>query len=259
MRRIILDALGLSSKEHAVLVVLQQQPLAHKTIKVAREADLPYATAGFILMKLEKRKLVKRVRIGNHFEWVYRRNIEMIDNPTSISSSKIPNQDSFFLVVSGMTNIIKELTKILELAPTERLYSIQGAGISKTILKKMDMKFMSHIHNEIRHRKIIIEGVVAESVFNLFSKMNEGQLLSHLDRMTIAYILPDELIKFPLDIFIFRDRVLLVDYETERLVRIDDGALSQTFKSLFCIAEQYGKKVDLNDYIRRLIAKKTIS
>ena len=119
------------------------------------------------------------------------------------------------------------------------------------------MKFMSRVHNEIRHRNIIIEGVVAESVFGLFSKMNEGQLLSHLDRMTIAYILPDELIKFPLDIFIFRERVLLVDYETERLVRIDDSALSQAFKSLFYIAEQYGKKVDLNNYIRGLIVKVT--
>lgn len=252
MRRIILEALGLSPKEHAVLVVLQQQPLAHKTVKVAKEADLPYATAGFVLRKLEKRKLVRRVRSGNHFEWVYRRNIEMIEG-----ISKSSGQGSFFLVVSGMVNIIKELTKILELAPTERFYSIQGAGISKTILKKMDMKFMSRIHDEIRRRKIIIEGVVAESVFNLFQKMNRGELESHLDRMTVAYILPDELIKFPLDIFMFRERVLLVDYEAERLVRVDDSALSQAFKSLFYIAEQYGKKVDLNDYIRKLLDKKS--
>jgi len=252
MRRIIIEALGLSPKEHAVLVVLQQQPLAHKISKIAQESDLPHTTVGFILRKLEKRKLVRRVRSGNHFEWVYRKNIEMIENPTSTKPSQ-----SFFLVVSGIMNIIKELTKILELSPTERLYSIQGAGISKIILKKIDMKFMSHVHNEVRRRKIIIEGVVAGSVFDLFSKMNEGQLLSHLDRMTIAYILPDELIKFPLDIFIFRDRVLLVDYEAERLVRIDDSALSRVFKSLFYIAEQYGKKVDLNDYIRRLIAKKS--
>ena len=181
----------------------------------------------------------------------------MIDNPTSISPSESSGQGSFFIVVSGMMNITKELTKILELAPTERLYAIQGSGISKTILKKIDMKFMSHVHNEMRRRKIIIEGVVSESVFGLFSKMNEGQLLSHLDRMTIAYILPDELIKFPLDIFMFRDRVLLVDYETERLVRIDDSSLSQIFKSLFFIAEQYGKKVDLNDYIRKLLVKKS--
>src|ERR1035437_7551471 len=249
MRRITLEALGLSPKEHAVLVVLQQQPLAHKISKIALESELPHTTVGFILKKLEKRKLVRRVRNGNHFEWVYRRNIDMIDNvnkPEELSVGS--NKESFFLVVFGMINIIKELTKILELGPTERLYSIQGAGISNTILNKMDMKFMYRIHDEVRRRKIIIEGVVAESVFALFKKMSESQLLSHLDRMTIAYILPDEVVKFPLDIFIFRDRVLLVDYEAERLVRIDDSALSQVFKSLFYIAEQYGKKVNLNDY-----------
>jgi predicted transcriptional regulator len=260
MRRIILEALGLTPKEHAVLVVLQQQPLAHKISKVARESELPYATTSFVLKKLEKRKLVRRVRSGNHFEWVYRKNIDMIDvNVTNTDKAAglltNHNKESFFVVVSGMINIIKELTKILELGPTERLYSIQGAGISKTILKKMDMKFMYRVHDEVRRRKIIIEGVVAESVFDLFKKMNESQLLSHLDRMTIAYVLPDELIKFPLDIFIFRDRVLLVDYESERLVRIDDESLLQSYKSLFYIAQQYGKKVDLNKYIRGLITK----
>jgi len=84
MRRIILEALGLSPKEHAVLAVLQQQPLAHKISKISRESDLPPTTVGFILKKLEKRKLVRRVRSGNHFEWVYRRNIELIDNPAFV-------------------------------------------------------------------------------------------------------------------------------------------------------------------------------
>jgi len=256
MRRIILEALGLSPKEHTVLVVLQQQPFAHKAVRVAKEADLPYATTGFILRKLEKRKLVRRVRRENHFEWVYRRNIDLIDSIGGKEGRSIgSNRKGLFLEVSGMMNIMKELTKILDLAPTERLYSIQGAGISKTVLKKMDTKFMYRFHDEVRRRKIIIEGVVALSVLDLFKKMNEGQLLSHLDRMTIVYVLPDELIDFPLDIFIFRDRVLLVDYEAERLVRIDDGALSQVFKSLFYIAQKYGKKVDLNNHIRGLLAK----
>jgi len=254
MRRITLEALGLSPKEHAVLVVLQQQPLADKVSRIAIKAELPHTTTSFILRKLEKRKLAKRVRLNNHFRWMYRKNIEMFERATPGSTGP-----AFVNTLSGMTNIMKELTKVLELSPTERLYSIQGAGISKMILKKMDIKFVYSIHREIKRRKIIIEGVVAESVFNLFEKMHAGQLMSHLDRMTVAYIIPDELINFPLDIFMFRDCVLMVDYEAERLVRIEDSALSQAFKSLFYIAEQYGRKIDLNQHIRQLITKKSAS
>lgn len=175
--------------------------------------------------------------------------------------SKSPEVSSaaFLDVAKGMTNIVKEFMKLLELASTERLYSIQGAGISKNILKKMDMKFLAGFHHEVKRRKIIIEGVAAKSVLGLFDKMSVGQLQSHLDRLTVVYILPDELLHFPLDVFIFRDRVLLVDYETERLVRIDDSALAQVFKALFSLAEQYGNKIDLNKHIRELVAKKSAS
>jgi len=250
MRRITLDALALSPKERVTLSVLQHQQSADKISRIAIKAKLSHTTAGFVLRKLEKRKLAKRVKYDNHFRWIYRSAVEVVDD-----SSSDPFNNVFSNTISGMANITKELTKILELSPAERLYSIQGAGISKTILKKIDTQFLDHFHHEVKRRKIIIESVVAESVFNLFEKMNQYQLSSHLDRMTVAYILPDELINFPLDILMFRDCMLLVDYEKERLVRIQDDGLSQTFKSLFRIAEEYGRKIDLNQHIRMLIEK----
>jgi hypothetical protein len=154
-----------------------------------------------------------------------------------------------------MKNITREFTKILGLGTAERLYSIQGSGISKTLLKKIDTKFLADFHREVKRRKIILEGVIAESVLKLFSTMPPEQLETHLDRMTVVYVLPDELLDFPLDIFIFRDRVFFVDYESEQLVNIEDLALFRAFKALFLIAEQYGKKIDLNSHIRELQKK----
>jgi DNA-binding Lrp family transcriptional regulator len=250
MRRITLEALALSPKERTILTILRQQSSADKISMIAIKAKLPHTTTGFILKKLEKRKLAKRVKHDNHFRWVYRNIIEVVEESSQDSSSGV-----FLNIVSGMENITKEFIKILELSPTERFYSIQGAGTSKAILKKNDTQFLEHFHHEIKRRKIIIEGVVAESVFRLFEKMHRDQLSSHLDRMTVAYILPDELINFPFDIVMFRDCILLVDYEKERLVRIQDNGLSQVFKSLFRITEEYGRKIDLNQHIRKLIAK----
>lgn len=251
MRRITLEALGLSTNEHLVLNVLQQATLAQKISKIAIQAKLPQSTTSFILKKLEKRKLATRIKHNNHFRWKYRKNLDVVEKGDEESF-----KNTFINVIAGMQDIMKEFLKILELASGERLYSIQGAGISEVILKKIDIKFLSFFHNAVKQQKIIIEGVVSQSVLKLFDKMNVGQISSHLDRLTIVYVLPDELINFPLDIFIFRDHILLVDYETERLVHIEDSALAMTYKALFNIAETYGKKIDLNLYLNKLLKTK---
>lgn len=248
MRRVTLDALGLSQKEHAVLNVLQHLPLAQKISKIAFQAELPHSTTSFILKKLEKRKLATRIKSNNHFRWKYRKNLEIFERIDDGAK-----KDTFLNVTSGMANIIHEFMRILELSSGERLYSIQGSAISKIILKKIDSKFLHFFHQAVKKKKIIIEGVMAQSILNLFGKMTSVQIESHLNRLTIAYVLPDELIQFPLDIFIFRDSVLLADYEAERLLHVEDSSLVLAFKSLFNIAKEYGRKVDLNKYLKELL------
>ena len=66
-------------------------------------------------------------------------------------------------------------------------------------------------------------------------------------------MLPDEFINFPLDILIFKDTILLVDYEAERLVYIEDSAISKTYKALFRIAEAQGTKINLNQRLKEVL------
>lgn len=251
MRRITIEALNFSPKERAVLHALQTSSSPEKISTISLKAKLAHATTTFILQKLEKRKLAERIKVENHFRWKYRKNINIIENlsPESL-------RDTFLHVSSGMENLNKEFMKILEIDGGDRLYAIQGSGIAKTILRKIDNEFIFNFHQEVRRQELIIEGVIAESVFRLFENMSVAQLDSHLDRLTIAYVLPDELIHFPFDVFLFKNTVLLVDYEHERVVRIEDTAFADVFKSLFNLAQQYGTKVDLNQHIKKLIKEK---
>ena len=109
---------------------------------------------------------------------------------------------------------------------------------------------MKGLHEQVRKQKIVIEGIIAESVFELFGKMSLEQLRSHVGRLTIVHVLPDELIDFSFDVFVSGQKVLLVDYGKERLVRIEDPGLSKVFESLFLLAEQQGKRIDLNKHSR---------
>lgn len=251
MRRTTLETLNLSSKERAVLHALQVSTEPEKISLLSLKAKLPHSTTSFILRKLEMRKLAERIKVDNHFRWKYRRNISIVEN---LSPEAL--KDTFLHVSSGMENLNREFMKILEIDGGNRLYAIQGSGISKTILNKIDNEFIFDFHQEVRRQELIIEGVIAESVFQLFKQMTVAQLDSHLDRLTIVYVLPDELIHFPFDVFIFKDTTLLIDYEKERLVRIEDGAFAQVFKALFNLAQQFGTKVNLNQHIEKLIAQK---
>ena len=243
--------LDLSPKEKAVIAVLRNIGKASKISDISRSADLPHATASFILRKLARRKIAARIRYDNHFRWIYQPTLDLIDPGFSQESKP------FTATISGMQSILAEFIKTKELNPSERIYCIQGAGITKTILKKIDRGFIMGFHGLIKKRRMIIEGVIARSVLDLFKDMDSAQQESHLGRLTVTYILPDEFLDFPMDIFMFNGHVLLVNYESEKLVRIDDVAAFQAFKSLFRLAEQNGKKIDLNAYIEGLMNKET--
>jgi predicted transcriptional regulator len=250
MKRIILEALNLSTNERIVINIMRQQREAEKISTISKQCRMPHTTVSYVLRKLENRKLITRVKVNNHYRWRYRKNLDLLENASPESF-----QSALFDVAVGTNHAIKEFMRILELAPTERLYSIQGAGLSKDILKKIDMKFLHSFHSEIKRKQIIIDGIMAESVLNLMKNMSTEQLQSHLDRLTVVYILPDELIPFSLDIFVFRNSILLIDYKTERIVRIEESSLAGALKTLYKIAQLQGKKIDLNKYIRELISQ----
>ena len=115
MRRITLEALGLSEKEHTVLTVLQLQSMAQKISRISIQAKLPQSTTSFILRKLEKRKLVTCIKVKNHFRWKYRKNLDVIENSLTKTS-----KTSFLVVADGMVTHGKNISGGSGLHPVGR-------------------------------------------------------------------------------------------------------------------------------------------
>ena len=155
-----------------------------------------------------------------------------------------------------MEKVAQEFTDMLEAPGNHRIYAIQGAGVASDIMEKLDLRLIRGIHDQVRRKEIVIDGIISESVFALFQRMSVDQLESHVGRMTIVYVLPDELLDFPFDVFVAGRVVLLVDYAKESSIKIEDPGLSQVFSSLFLLAEQQGRRVDLNSHIQRLVGQR---
>jgi len=76
VKYIILNSLKLSKNEKAVLDVLEKQKLGQNVSKIAASARVPRTTSIYILRKLERWKIARRVKIGKRHHWVYNKIIE---------------------------------------------------------------------------------------------------------------------------------------------------------------------------------------
>jgi hypothetical protein len=76
----VIDAMGLSDNERRVFEALIAYPMPNSLPKLVRDTGLPRSTIRDVLVRLEERKLVKRVMSdsGKRCRWLYVRGIEKI-------------------------------------------------------------------------------------------------------------------------------------------------------------------------------------
>ena len=89
----------------------------------------------------------------------------------------------------------------------------------------------------------------------LLGKGAQVILVSHLGRPMINYLIADEFVDFKADIIMHQDTTMIWNYEEERVIVIKNKLLTQIFMNLFELIKVHSKKIDLNEYIKELIAK----
>jgi len=75
-RLIVITGLNLNTREKAVLKAVENQKMGRNASKIAREAGIPRTTALYILEKLAKWKLVKKIRLEKHWIWLCGRTLK---------------------------------------------------------------------------------------------------------------------------------------------------------------------------------------
>ena len=70
---LIMTALRLSNREKAILNIIKEQKIANHASKIATSARIPRTTAIYILEKLARWKLIRKIRSGKHWVWLDQR------------------------------------------------------------------------------------------------------------------------------------------------------------------------------------------
>jgi len=259
-----LKILGLSAKEIAIIKRLKQTN-SLKVTNLARLTRIPRTSVEFLLKKLNKRGLVEKVKIRNHYEWQkvddailatkFRQLINNLDFYSEVIG-KIEDKSIIIEVFRSKAKIIEAATKILKFNPAYRVYYIQCAASAKYQMEKFPKQFVLEFHRKLKKSGIIMEVITAESILPYFNSLSKKELQSHLGRPLITYLVPDQFVDFGADIIIHKNLIIILNYDDESVIYIKNKLFASIFANLFELIQSYSKKYDLNEYMRNLMAAK---
>ncbi len=254
--------LGLDFREKKIIDALNKTPFSSSGL--SRVIALPRTTVIFLLNNLEKRGLIEKTQNNRRFLWKLKNKKDLAYILRNISNHIDPFSDYFLFdkkdgqeskveIFYGKEKMRKALCKIIKLGKGERFYGIQGSKSLEKSFDKISWKFIFDYHQKIKEKGIIIEGVISKKSLQIFNSMSKKELKSHLGRLSVAYLASDEFFDFKVDIIIFKNNVVIVNYEDEIVLFIKNDKITEAIKKIVLFIESFSQKIDLNKYIKNLI------
>ena len=255
--------LNLGSKEAAILDVLKVVNSAKVTL-IAQKTLIPRTTVEFLLKNLQKRGFVDKIKIANHYEWQkisddnlagqFRYLINNLDFYSEVIG-KIEDKSLVIDVFRGEKKIIEVAKQILKFKIHERVYYIQSAFSAQYQIAHFAEEFYLNFQAELKKSGIIMEVIAAEGILPYFKQLSKKGLESHLGRPIITYLVPDQYVNFEADIIIHQNKVIIINYEDESISIVKNKLVAVIMMNLFELIKVHSRKIDLNEYIKELMAK----
>lgn len=262
--------LGISPKETRVYKVLLE--IRQGTISdISRHVYMPRTSLYPLLESLERRGFAHQLRVKNHTEWapadpddVYRQAKDAVKNlgDVLLELKKITplfghgvkkSEIVFYKSVLGLKRAYESITK---LRPGERVYSIEGNQSIKAKQKRFSKKSIAEWQFLFKKSGAILESIISEDTLDLLQKFDTEVLRAHRGRTIIVGVLPNALMDFDADIIIFRNTVIITIVSRDIAIILNSTEIAEAFRNLFFIAQQSGKKMDLNAYIEKILKKR---
>lgn len=234
---------GLNSRESALLKHLFTAE-TETVSKISRATSIPRTTVHFLLKKLAERGLARKERVEGHYEW------SLDSSATHLFT--IPKTD-IVDIQFGLSNFKRLYKRLSESPRGERIVAFQGNQSAQIALAELSNEFFSRMHESMKKRKIVIEGVIGESTLSLFEKLTSSSLRSHWGRATIVHVVPDHYISFDADIFSVKDKLFLFNFEKEIAITITNPAITSAFHSLLTFMLEHSEQINLNDHIQNIL------
>ncbi|MBU0648518.1 MarR family transcriptional regulator [Patescibacteria group bacterium] len=258
-----LKILGLDEKEELIIQTLKQfGPM--RPIDLANKTEVKRTTINFLLKKLLGRGLVDRVRVRGHYEWLINGEKKIQQsigglfgyfNVGDAAEMIHMSPDIGVEIFRGKKNILTAYERVLEAGRNNRVFAIQG---NKSVMaaKKLEKSYLSNLQNKFKEHKIILEGILGESVIHYFDDLDVEMLKAYEGRMVVAYFVSDLMVDFDMDIMIFQKIVVLVNFEKSLVLVVKNEEIFKVILKLYEAMKLSSRKIDLNKYIKEIIERR---
>lgn len=257
--------LELQPEEIKILQVLTEGETLTPT-EISLQTRVKRTTVNFLLNKLLERGIIKKTKVIGHFEWQLADDNHLAEKINSLygffnltlSKALINLPDIGVEIFKSQKAIEDAYYQSLKINKNNRVYAIQG-NKSIRAQKSLNQTYLNDIQKQLKQKKIIIEGIVGKKSLEYFDNLPLYLLKNYENRLTVAYLINDELVDFDLDILILDKEVLLINYEKKLTVKIKNGSIRLAIKALYETMKFSSRKIDLNSYLKKLIKLKTPS
>ncbi len=244
--------LGITKKEHALLRLLQKSPL--NTSEIALRARFPRVTVLRHLTTLWKRGFVARNKAAREVRWslvsqkLLRKRLELdAMGERSISGQRIPLSDiASVSVYQGAAEMFASNQKILAAHAGERLYCIEPNAIWRHVVKIPATEWV-HLNTLLIQKQIIAEVVVEQGFEEVLKEYVEDVLSESFFALAKdVRVMRKGSMPAAVETLIFRDQVLLLDWEQFVGVEITSASIVKILKGLFLELQRNSRPIEIS-------------
>ncbi len=228
--------LGLSRQENAILSAISD--MAKQISTIARLTKLPRTSLLYILKNLEKRNLVKPIKINKHKYW---------KSNTINAFRMLRNATPEIIVHNGIPEILNIFERLANQPFNSRIRAIQPDNSIKYALRKVPVKFLYSINTAIKDNKYIFEGIVHEkSVSTIISELGRSDAKkiynSFIGRLEDYVKIPSDFANVESEIYIFGASAYIINWNREIGLEINNKDIVELLIAMFSCVKELGTR-----------------
>ena len=262
-----IDILDLTNIEKKVLRVLLSGS-AYSVAQIGRKSKVGYTSVKSVLIRLRERGLVQKRMVGKRFTWkisgrkkINREISEVLSYTHAGETISTPEDQmidfsdtlriEFF---SGLDAMVKVIQNILLLHKTERILGIEGKHSATAVFKKIPTAVVASFNETMQKHQIITEGIISEGVLKELQSFRKRDPLWEEHFFHRAFDL--RVVSNPIldnlkgTLTIYRDIVLITDWDKETLICIRNKETVALLTIMFRALQETGKKIHVPEAVR---------
>ncbi len=230
--------------------------------EIVRRAKTSRTTVLHVLNKLQSRGLIQSVVVGKRKEWkrtsgsVLEQEISGIETFFDIPHKKgsIPG----FAIISGTTELKYKYWELLKTIPKHgRFVGVQTTDSGLSCIKKLGEDEVRKMNEFISKQQFVVVAVLEEDWLSRIAKKHSKEwLLSFKNRIAATAFVPKNYFSFNAELDIFGTKAMLVNWEDESAVLIENKEVVHMLKSLFQFMHDNGRRLNHNEIAKIILEDK---